>query len=142
MQRWFEVLVHSALGPSFAVQADDQANADAIARELVGADFFLAHDVYRLPPEAELLGTAVNRRRGEREWLVRFLGIQVHVYERHDSMFPQTRFRGNVPGYGASGFILSDAVYAASHAYANTDREWFTKDLANGKCYYPTAIRA
>lgn len=144
MRQAFEVSIHTKkreeLGTQCVVFADGQDEANAIGREVFGDRFFFAHNPAQLSDDMEVLHAGVQRRRGEREWLVRINGVEVHAYEQLDPMFTQVRFRANVPGFGAASSTLALAIRdAAGHFYKHSDPAWFTKSVAARKAYYPTS---
>ncbi len=139
MERWFEIYVKSVIGPQCSILAKDQAEANQLARDLYGDNFSLASDPCLLPEDATLLWHGYSRARQEREWLLWYMGRQVHIYEQIDSLFPLCRFIGVIPGRSHT----SDALCFAAFMIINydIDPEWFTNAVKAGRCYYPTGYK-
>ena len=151
---WYEVSVRSVIGAQLSLRADSQEDANAIGREVFGDDVLSAMDLTGIPQYAAADASVVyagrtRERHPRREWLVRYHDREVHVYEDPTeigprALFPRCRFRANVPGYGATGWTVWDAVRGVSHRASSLATErvaWMTEDVRAGIPYLATGYQ-
>jgi len=115
------------------VQARTREEATAIVRELLPGRTFLRCVTTGLDDPGVEVARAGRSRRGEREWLLRVEGVELHVLERFDCGGARG-FWATVPGRGVAGTTVFDVLRCVGYLPPGTSPTWFTDSVDAGTC--------